>query len=171
MTTPKAASNRRRTRATAGAFLIIGCGLITVAGFLSVAEIRFINRAVVSKGVITAHDYVSRSGRSGGYYPLIQTIAPDGRIVKFRASVGSQNPNTDYPLGAEVGVYVDAEGKEQPQLIEFRSQWLLPTILAMLGVVFAATAGLIRRYGNRAARRIEDRERRRETSRRFSDIG
>ncbi len=128
----------KRIRFISVLFFIIGLGLLAAAFAFWRSFANFQARATRTEGTVTELSY-HHSSKGGSYYPEVEFKTPDGRIVHFSGSTGS-NPSS-YSRGEHVQVLYDPASPEQAKIDSFSEKWLGPLLLGGLGLGFALIGG------------------------------
>lgn len=88
---------------------------------------------------------------SSSYYPVVRFVTPDGAVVQFRDSSGSNPPS--YHEGERVSVLYLHDSPERTAIIDRGWwNWLPPVVLCLLGTILALVALRVR-LGSRPAPR------------------
>jgi hypothetical protein len=123
---------------TSWIFLIVGLGLLGIAGFLAVQTQGFLAQAERTTGTVV--DLVwKQSSDSSNYKPEVEWTAPDGSAHRFISSVGSNPPS--YQRGQTVEVFYQPGKPESAKLGGFFPLWGGVLVCGLLGLVFSATGG------------------------------
>jgi Protein of unknown function (DUF3592) len=86
---------------------------------------------------------------SSSYYPVVRFVTPDGAVVQFRDSSGSNPPS--YHEGEPVSVLYLHDSPEQSAMIDRGWwNWLAPVALCLVGTILALVALRVR-LGSRPA--------------------
>lgn len=118
-----------------GLFLVLGLGLLTGAGVLWRKHATFAAHAVHADGVVT--DLIYRRGSRGKgstYVPEVQFTAPDGNVVRFTATTGS-NPAA-YDRGEHVSVMFQPNHPQGARIDSFGENWFGVLVLGSMGLFF-----------------------------------
>lgn len=120
--------------------LLIGILILTFTAYLVVNKYSFVNST--EKTVATVIDNkISYSKNSGGkssrfYFPILTFVDRQGKAVTFMSSVGSTIPS--YQIGDRVEILYDAAQPSKAEVSDFKSIWLAPIIIGIIGIVFFA---------------------------------
>jgi hypothetical protein len=126
-------------RSRSGAFgwtvtLVVGLGLVGLAGFLGVREHVWIKQAALTNGVVVelvAHEGRSGRTRSTTYRPRVTFTSEDGREHTFTRSSGSNPPG--YTVGEVVKVAYDRRNYEG-RILSFGERFGVSVFLAAIGL-------------------------------------
>jgi hypothetical protein len=126
-------------RVFATVFMVVGVGLLAGA-FYAYQQVRqFVQTAVTANGVVTAN-VRAHHHRGDNFYPRIRFRTTDGQDVSFVSNVGTRPAM--YRVGEPVTVIYDAHDPYHASIRSVFSVWLLPMILATLGVLFSSVGGI-----------------------------
>jgi hypothetical protein len=121
-----------------GVFLVVGLIFFTVSGVFAFKSISFLNNSTeVDARVISVDSKIhtgKKMSRSVVYRPTFEFKDAQGRDVKATTSETSRNYR--YSVGSTVKILYD---KNDPTIIKipgFVGLWLIPTIIAPIGLVF-----------------------------------
>lgn len=117
-------------------FTLIGLSLVTIAFSMYSNTHSFLDHAVTTEGTVTqlVRSYSSQNSGSSSYFPVIRFFTPDGNLVEFQSSTGSNPPS--YSRGELVEVLYSPERPERAQINSFGSLWGGTLIIGGLGLVF-----------------------------------
>ncbi len=105
--------------------------------WLTFAELIFLDRAEAAQGeVVRVHDYESWDpwhGEATFYSPVFRYEFSDGSMTE--ASLGEASPERSYEVGSRHEILFDPTLKTDVQLNDFWFQWLLPLIIAAIGLI------------------------------------
>ncbi|MDH5285623.1 MAG: DUF3592 domain-containing protein [Betaproteobacteria bacterium] len=73
------------------------------------------------------------------YFPVVEFDTPQGQSVVFRSDTGRGAPT---PVGTPLPVVYDPAQPSRAELATFRSLWLFPLLVSLLGLPFLV-AGLV----------------------------
>lgn len=125
-----------------GIFAVIGLGLLAGAIFAVQHTRHFIQGAVSVPAVVTENVWQDGSGSSigagtsGSYYPRVLFHTTDGQEISLITKAGSSPPA--YHVQEQVTVLYDPTEPHHASIRSFGELWLLPTILAGMGIVFCS---------------------------------
>src|SRR5690554_6852577 len=117
-------------------FTLIGLGLAAIAFSMYSNTHSFLDHAVTTEGTVTqlVRSYSSQNSGSSSYFPVIRFFTPDGNLVEFQSSTGSNPPA--YSTGELVEVLYRPEAPERARINSFSS----------LGAPHSLSAGLAWRF-------------------------
>lgn len=123
-----------------GLFVVVGCILLIIAGYMFYSNIHFQRVALLAEGVVTEVRYERVGHSKGTYYPVIAFNTEQNKRVVFESSTGSSSYRGTE--GKSMDVIYSANAPENAKINDMVSQWVAPIILASIG--FAMTvAGFI----------------------------
>ena len=123
--------------------LVIGLGILFLGWQWRTFTQNQIATMLPAEGKVV--EVVSRTKTSSGerktyFYPVVEFRTPDGEVIRFESSTGS-NPSS-YRVGDTVRVYYDPQAP-QSAMIDSWALWLLPIIFIGVGGFFALMGILI----------------------------
>lgn len=121
-------------------FLLIGLGLLSGAGYHWATTRTFLAKARNTFGEVVALKKIPPQQPGAdeyeSYAPVVVFKNGYGQEVRF-TSLASSYPAA-YGVGDRVAVLYTADGSEEPRIRTFHDLWLLPSVLATLGLIFTA---------------------------------
>ena len=116
-----------------GGFSLGGLALLGGAFFSYSSTENFLSTAIATDGVVV--ELVrSRSSDSTIYRPVVEFQTPNGELVEFTSSSGSNPPS--YSQGEAVKVLYQEGSPEQAKINGFFDLWGVPIIIGGIGSVF-----------------------------------
>jgi hypothetical protein len=151
------ASNPQQMKAVGLVFVLVGMGMLALAGFFTVGTLRFLDPSVRVQGTITALLPVPRSSNdqnSGNtqitYAPQFSFADASGKTVTV-TSRNSSNP-PEFEVGESVFILYVPGDPEEARIDSFWQLWALPVILGSVGTSFLCVV-LVMALGLRARSR------------------
>ena len=130
----------RQVTALTVAFVLVGLGLLIASAFLTWQTSNFIRTSKTAPGRVVDLEWCSgSSGHGGGYRTVFSFTDSYGQAHTVRTK-SWQNPPT-HRIGAAVEVLFQPMVPEEASIRSFQTLWLIPTVLAGLGVAFAGIGG------------------------------
>lgn len=102
-----------------------------ISAYLYSRTMGFLERAVVTPAVVVAID--EKTTDDTFYYPVYRYQGPDNEYHRVLSGTGTTS--YDHEIGDTVSLLVDPEDTKRWKKDTFTSLWLLPTILAGIGVL------------------------------------
>lgn len=135
-------------------FMVVGAGLLGLAGWLYQGTSTFIARAATAEGTVV--DLARSSGSKGGstWRPVVRFETPDGEAVQFTSSMGSNPPS--HQVGDRVEVLYLPDAPREAKIREYLSLWGPATIVGGIGAVFFLIGAGITLWGVMQRRKEED---------------
>lgn len=120
-------------------FTLIGLGLVAIAFSMYSNTHSFLDHAVTTEGTVTqlVRSYSSQNSGSSSYFPVIRFFTPDGNLVEFQSSTGSNPPA--YSTGELVEVLYRPEAPERARINSFSSLWGATLVVGGIGLAFFLT--------------------------------
>lgn len=116
-------------------FLVVGLGLL-VGSFGAYSRTkRFLSAAREARAEVVGMDERhGGSSQSRAYHPILRYRTQEGVTKEIVSSVGSNPPR--YKKGDTVAVLYDPANPDDMRIHSFGSVWIVPMILAFVGVIF-----------------------------------
>lgn len=115
--------------------LLVGIGTITLesAGLTYLRTRTFVRTAGKADGTVIENVGSGGTGQRSTYHPRVRFRA-DGRDFVFVSGVGSRAPS--FQVNDAVRVFYDPKNPAEAKIDSFGELWMIPSIVASLGVVF-----------------------------------
>lgn len=118
-------------------FLLIGVSFL-IASAVEIFDVRtFVNSAQTAAGRVVKlnyEDHLSKGQSVGGYVTVFEFSDTSGKSHTGRSS-SAQNP-APHQIGDTVTILYRPESPQDARIRNFRTLWLLPTMLSSAGAVF-----------------------------------
>ncbi len=96
------------------------------------------SRAATTGTVVELTDRITASGRATMICPIVEFTAPSGEKVRFTSEFGSRPAG--HKIGQSVNVRYDTLDSQKAEIESTMNQWLIPLILAFMGVITCCLA-------------------------------
>ena len=134
-------------------FSIIGCLITLVAlGFFIGAVITYMRqsrqlaeRASTQGEVVALERRVMRAGSSGVYCPVVKFRTTAGQEIQFESDFGTLPAS--HKVGQSVTVSYDPADPQKAEISSSLSRWLMPGILAFMGLIALCLGGSFLVFG------------------------
>jgi hypothetical protein len=143
-------------------FTLVGLTLTVAAAVLTWSTVSFLDDAEQVTGQVVGFERSrDTDNRRDVFRPVVRFTDEDGKAHTFVSSTASNPP--DYVMGETVSVVMRPQEPGSARLDTFADRWLIPAILAGVGMVFLLIGGFLvaRLLAARARRsRLQERGRR-----------
>lgn len=123
---------------------LMGCPFVLIAGCEALETSQELTRSVQARGtvvenrlVVDQHDGVEEHA----YQPVVEFHDTSGRARRFTDPAASLPP--DYYRGETVPIAFVAADPSRARIVSWKRLWLVPTLLAVVGVLPSAVCWII----------------------------
>jgi hypothetical protein len=132
--------------------MLVGSPFVLIAGCEALETTRELTRSVRARGTVVENRLVidHRDGvEEHAYQPVVEFRDTSGRPHRFTDPAGSLPP--DYSSGETVPIAFDATDPSHARIVSWKRLWLVPTLLAVVGMLPTAVCLIIfRRLSSQA---------------------
>lgn len=123
-------------------FLVVGLGLLVGSFGAYTRTKRFLATAREARAEVVGMDERhGGSGQSRSYHPILRYRTQEGVTKELVSPVGSNPPR--YKKGDSVAVLYDPAKPDDMRIHSFGSVWIVPLILAFVGVIFIVVGSVL----------------------------
>jgi hypothetical protein len=116
-------------------------GLLSVSAYLALSMERFLSTALHVQGTVID---IKRDARDGRLYPVVAFKDHDGNEHLLESNVRRSAPA--YRKNERVTVVYPRESPMEARVEKFTEMWLLPLVLALMGIAFGVGSALTWRF-------------------------
>jgi hypothetical protein len=143
---------RRLVRFIRIVFFFSSVCCLTLSVAFAVYTFIFIGTATRARGeVVKIEAHPDSEDNSGIYAPVLRFIASDGKAYTITSNISTSPP--EFSVGQSVQVLYRQSDPEGARIATFGHLWLLPIVLAFIGIIHGLIGGACRRLERRFDRR------------------
>jgi hypothetical protein len=122
-------------------FLLVGIGLIIAAIVVSIRTVRWISQTKIATGRVIRTEMTVDDEGSKSWHPVIEFTTDAGERSEFRSFVGGGAGT--WKAGDPVEIRYDPANPQKAAINRVMYLFLVPIVLAFLGVIFAGIASYL----------------------------
>ncbi len=120
-------------------FLLVGIGMLLLAGHLALAQRRFLAASVTTQGRVVENQarttYNEKEDRKETmYYPVVAFTDAQGQVIRFNSDTGSSSPS--FQINEAVPVRYLPSRSQEAKIDTFFQLWFGSMVAGCMGVIF-----------------------------------